>query len=314
MGGQWKEVVKLAFKGQRFRDHALDLSAVTELSQFQKLIAETAKTLWRAANPDRERIPKNFEDRTRLCLRRIEDGSAVAPLEVYLEEPEPVEPVLFEIQAAEPTEVKQAVEMAAHVFQSVGKDESLPENFPRHLIPEYEKFGQSLTDDDAVEIVLPDSGNGAQPVSVTTSTRARLSALAERSYEDRVDVTGEVLEADVRQRRFQLWVDDRTGINASFSSEQEGEITGALRDHKAVHLRIIGRGDFSPQGKPIRITQVDELRLQAIGAEQQRAATSQPIEVVLAALAREVPKNEWANLPPDLTDNLDHYLYGIPKQ
>jgi hypothetical protein len=311
MGGQWKEVVRLAFKGRRFRDHALDLSAVTELSQFQKLVAETAKTLWRAANPDRERIPKNFEDRTRLCLRRIEDGSAVAPLEVYLEEP--VEPVLFEIQSAEPTEVKQAIEMAAHVFQSVGKDESLPENFPRHLIPEYEKFGQSLTDDDAVEILLPGSGNGAQPVSVTTSTMARLSALAERSYEDRVDVTGEVLEADVRQRRFQLWMDDRTGITVSFSSEQEGEITGALRDHRSVRLRIVGRGDFSPQGKPIRITQVDELRPQAIGVEQ-RVATSQPIEVVLATLAREVPRNEWANLPSDLTDNLDHYLYGIPKQ
>jgi hypothetical protein len=311
MAGQWKEVVKLAFKGQRFRDHALDLSAVTELSQFQKLVAETAKTLWRAANPNRERIPGNFEDRTRLCLRRIDDGSAVAPLEVYLEDP--IEPALFEVQPAEPTEVKQAVELAAHVFRSVGNDESLPESFPRHLIPEYEKFGQSLTDDDAVEVVLPSSGNGAQSVSVTTSTRARLAALAERSYEDGVDVTGEVLEADVRQRRFQLWVDDKAGITVSFSPEQEGEITGALRDHQSVRLQVIGRGDFSPQGKPIRITRVDELRLRAIGVEQ-RAAISQPIETVLGALGREVPKNEWANLPSDLTDNLDHYLYGIPKQ
>jgi hypothetical protein len=54
MAGKWKEVVRLTFKGARFRDHALDLRALSDLSQFQKMVAETAKTLWRAANPDRE--------------------------------------------------------------------------------------------------------------------------------------------------------------------------------------------------------------------------------------------------------------------
>jgi len=38
------------------------------------------------------------------------------------------------------------------------------------------------------------------------------------------------------------------------------------------------------------------------------------IEDVLAAIAAEIPKEEWDKLPPDLTDNLDHYLYGIPRQ
>ena len=83
MAGRWKEVVRLRFKGDRFRDHALDLSALSELTQFQKMVAETAKALWRAANPDRERLPSHFEDRTRLCLREIHEGSAVAPLEVF---------------------------------------------------------------------------------------------------------------------------------------------------------------------------------------------------------------------------------------
>ena len=68
MNGQWKEVARLHFKGERFRDHALDLSAVTELRQFQKMIAETARALWRSAHPERERMPAHFEDRTRLCF------------------------------------------------------------------------------------------------------------------------------------------------------------------------------------------------------------------------------------------------------
>jgi hypothetical protein len=36
MAGKWKEVVKLSFKGERFRDHALDLQALSELSQLKQ--------------------------------------------------------------------------------------------------------------------------------------------------------------------------------------------------------------------------------------------------------------------------------------
>ena len=39
-----------------------------------------------------------------------------------------------------------------------------------------------------------------------------------------------------------------------------------------------------------------------------------PIEDVLEELASAVPEVEWKNLPTDLTDNLDHYLYGTPKR
>jgi hypothetical protein len=39
-----------------------------------------------------------------------------------------------------------------------------------------------------------------------------------------------------------------------------------------------------------------------------------PIEEVLAALASQVPKESWDNVPDDLADNLDHYLYGAPKR
>jgi hypothetical protein len=29
---------------------------------------------------------------------------------------------------------------------------------------------------------------------------------------------------------------------------------------------------------------------------------------------RDVPPEERAKVPPDLTDNLDHYIYGLPKK
>lgn len=47
--------------------------------------------------------------------------------------------------------------------------------------------------------------------------------------------------------------------------------------------------------------------------EPQRA-TSRPIEEILAELATELPEEEWDKLPADLSDNIDHYVYGTPKR
>jgi hypothetical protein len=39
-----------------------------------------------------------------------------------------------------------------------------------------------------------------------------------------------------------------------------------------------------------------------------------PIEEVLRDIAKEIPQEEWDKLPEDLNENLDHYLYGVPKK
>jgi hypothetical protein len=39
-----------------------------------------------------------------------------------------------------------------------------------------------------------------------------------------------------------------------------------------------------------------------------------PIEDILMDIGRDVPESEWAKLPEDLTSNLDHYIYGTPKE
>ncbi len=304
MRGQWKEVVRLAFKGQRFRDHALDLSALTELAHFQRIVAETAKALWRAAHPDRERLPRNFEVRTRLCLRRIEEGSAVAPLEVYIEEPEV--PELFE---REPTEINEAINLAHNVLQALEGDDPLPEKFPRALLSDYERWGQEMTEDEVIEVTPP----GKQPARLSSMTRSRLSAFAEGPHEAPVETTGEVLEADVRQGRFQLWLDEKTGVAVPFVPEQEDQVTSALKDHRKRRLLVKGQGEFSAQGKLLRITRVLEMRFQPAG-EPSYDPTARPIEDVLTELAGEIPEEAWSRLPQDLTDNLDHYLYGTPKQ
>ncbi|MBW2610077.1 MAG: hypothetical protein JRC68_07010 [Deltaproteobacteria bacterium] len=303
MAGKWKEVVRLSFKGERFRDHALDLQALSELSQFQKMVAETAKTLWRAANPKRERLPSHFEQRVRLCLRRIEEGSAAAPLEVFIEEQDQTS--LWE---AEPVEINEAVELAHEVFEALESNASLPEKFPRALLPEYAKWGQSLGDGEIVEMQVSEK----KPAYLTLSNRQKLEKIVEAPHEDQVEISGEVFEADVRKGRFQLWSGEDTAVSVAFTPEQEAQVTTALKEHKTAQMFVKGSGEYSPQGKLIRVLQVDELKLTTSETAYNKLA--RPIEDLLNELAKEIPQEEWDQLPIDLNDNLDHYLYGAPKQ
>jgi len=307
MRGQWKKVVQLKFKGERFRDHALDLLALTELSQFQKMVAETAKALWRAANPDRERLPKHFEQRARLCLRQIEEGSAVAPLEVFIEEPDQME--MWEEERGGPEEVNQAIDLAYDVFDAIESDKPLPERFPKQLVPEYTKWGQTLAVDEQVEFVPL---NKTKPARLSVQNRQRLESYVETPYEDVVDITGEVFEADVRQKRFQLWKDNQHAVAVSFNEQQEDLVTTALKNHKSVCIHVIGKGEYLPEGKVNKVVEVGKLEI--VQTEISEYDSKSPsIEDILFSIASEVPKEEWNKLPSDLTDDLDSYLYGGPK-
>lgn len=301
MKGQWIEIVKLAFKGKRFEDHALDINALSEIIRFQKIVAETAKVLWRETNR-RERLPSHFEARTKLYLRRIEQGSALAPLESFLEEDDQ----LFE---QEPVELNEAVELAHKTILAVERDEPLPDNFPKNLLPEYEKWGQDLAEDEAIEIIAP----GKEPARLTSKAHLRLVSFAETPYEAEAEIKGEVFAADIRLGRCQLWLDERMAVTVNFTPELEEMITTALKDHHTCHLYIKGKGEYLPQGKLQRITEISECWTKPVSELTLLNLMAPPIEDILSDLASEIPEEEWEKLPSDLTDNLDYYLYGTPK-
>jgi hypothetical protein len=128
-----------------------------------------------------------------------------------------------------------------------------------------------------------------------------------------VDVAGEVVEADVMRKRFQLRLGDCNDVSVSFTEPQEHQVTAALKDHKEVRVRVKGRGEMSPEGRLLRVTEVERLEIQP-ARETAFDESARPIEDILEELASEVPHSEWERLPADLTDNLDHYLYGTAKR
>jgi hypothetical protein len=44
-----------------------------------------------------------------------------------------------------------------------------------------------------------------------------------------------------------------------------------------------------------------------------QATSFPPFLQFIEAIGAQVPQEEWAKVPTDLSKNLDHYLYGLPK-
>lgn len=48
------------------------------------------------------------------------------------------------------------------------------------------------------------------------------------------------------------------------------------------------------------------------GSEEPKGTRS--LEEKIAEIVATVPEDEWAKLPADLGDHLDHYIYGTPRR
>jgi hypothetical protein len=84
-----------------------------------------------------------------------------------------------------------------------------------------------------------------------------------------------------------------------------------LRGHVQNGMVMFDEPVVLPEGAVVKVELVEEnVATQPKSAADQKA----PIEKQLAAIWADLPSSEWAKLPPDLSDNLDHHIYGAPKK
>jgi hypothetical protein len=272
---------------------------------FKTLLVETAKELWRRNNPGRERLPKNYEDGLRIKVFELKPGSVAVPLERELT----TDPGLYPPAG---DELDEAAILVPATIAAVADDAPLPERFPRRLLHLFDDYGKTLGADDSI-LLRPAAADRQAPARYNLAVRERLSAYADGHYEDQIDLTGEVRAADLDGHNFTLRLPDDTKVQGKFSSEQEAVIVGALQEHETTRARVRGRGLFAQaDGRLKRILSIVDVAVLPAG-EPEYDSTTRPIWEALREIGDSLPPEVLADVPRDLSINIDHYLYGARK-
>jgi hypothetical protein len=250
-------------------------------------------------------LPKNFEDS--LCLKffKLMEGSVAVPIFREMETAD--QPELW--RAEQPDELDEAVTLVTDAVNAADADLPLPESLPKNVIPLFDGYGKTLREDESFELQPYGSQKKA---AYTSKSRGRLLDFCAAGYNDRVDLTGEVRAVDLGGS-FTVRLDDGVRVPARFSPEQENLVTEALREHASRRLHVKGTAEFNPDGKIKAIIAISDLDIRPIG-EVSFDPSTKPIWEVIEEIGAAVPAGEWAKVPADGAQNLDHYLYGHAKK
>jgi hypothetical protein len=300
-----KELVTLTFKGSRYEDHGIDLDSIAELLAYKRILVTTATGLWFQKNSKAKTLPKDFNENLCIKFYEIQNSSTEIPLvrihdidEQYL------------IKDLPDDEFDEAASLIAQVTRAISDNSTLPEKFPMQALPAFKSFGKTLREDEWIEQKLP---TWNEPVSYTPMTRNIISRWVDESYQDLIEKTGEVRSINLDKQIFGLALPDGSKINVKYSEEHESTIINALSEHLSKRLSIKGRAEHKgSEGTPKKIIAIEELRLFEPDDDNDDLF-DRPIWDVIAEIGDSIPKEEWDKVPDDLSINLDHYLYGAPK-
>ena len=88
-------------------------------------------------------------------------------------------------------------------------------------------------------------------------------------------------------------------ILAEVSSGYYASVDDAVAEAVRLLLRQRNRSEAGPEND---------------GASEQTAPAHKPIWEEIAEISARVPEEAWDDLPTDLSDQHDHYIYGTPKR
>ncbi len=303
MRATYEELAVLRFQGERFENHTLDVDSTQELIAYKKLVLECAKELWRQRNPDRIQLPRGFEKGFSIVFSEIREGSAGIPLKRRIEREDD------ELDLPPEDEFPKAARLIDEAIEAAGAGETLPSELPRNVIPLFQDLGKTLT---AEESLFTRAAGRSSEAAYTSEVRERLANWAEPTYQDIVELSGEVSMANVRGGQFTLVLDNGETSGGRFNPEQEALVLEALRHHREVRLRVRGKGEFNQADRSLRrLIQVEHIEIATAGPANYDDSVP-PIWEVVSQIGAEAPRGTWDNVPPDLSKRLDEYIYGTP--
>jgi len=229
----------------------MPVEVLKELEVYERLIVDVAKAVFLQRNPNRQRVPKGFEQRLHLTIRHVDPGSAIPVLLRSIDHLPGGQASLLPPADDEFDEARDLLEKAV---QAAASGKPLPTEFPSVVLSRFNTFGRSLRPDESIELRRSRDAKGPR---YDRALRKKLVLMTAKSFTDSVDVTGEVVEADVERHVFHLAFQDRR-VASVLPAEHEDAVLVAFRGHTHLRLRVIGTGRYDAQERLERIEEVDD--------------------------------------------------------
>lgn len=294
------ELATLRFDGRRFAYHALDVECTQELLAYRTLVLECATELWRRNHPDRVNLPKRFEDGFRLEFDRVVLGSAALPLRRVRDTTH------GELDFED--EFDEAAALIDAAIAAAGRDDLLPDALPANVVPLFGRFGTTLRPD---ETLFVRSRRSHAESEYNALARQRLAEWVGPTFEDAVDLVGEVRMANVGPGAFKLQLPEGGPlIDGRFDGAHEAVVLEALKNHRSALLRVVGIAEFSTRDRQMRrMVRVDRVEV-SLKAPLAYDETALPIWEELTAIGNSAPPGTWQAVPDDLSTRIDEVVYG----
>ncbi|MGD0083612.1 MAG: hypothetical protein ABSD78_10500 [Acidimicrobiales bacterium] len=248
MDGTLEPFARLRLTGGRFDDGGMPVAALVELAAYQDLVVGVAKELYLTAHPDRQRVLRGFTDSFELRLRTVEEGSA--------------QPVLERVKPSgtllQHDEFVQARELIDQAVEAIVAKLPLPESFPSDALVLFNRFGQTLRPDEAIEL----RGIGSSGPVYTREVRRDLLLKYGNVYLEDVQDIGWVSEVDGDKMRclIRLRLGPGTAVAAPLDELTFPHVKDVLAPkHEGPPVRISGVGVFDADRRLLRLDALHEV-------------------------------------------------------
>jgi len=240
---------KLRLTGGRFEAEGMPVEALAELVAYRELVIGVAKEIFRRDHPNRQRLPSGFTERLQLRFQTVERGSAVPVLERMLD------PGLLPI-ADEFTLARDIIEDAV---AAIAAGRALPESFPRAAVVLFNGFGQTLRQDEAIELRRGTAESGP---TYTREIRRQLVLQERSTYQDEVRDIGWVWEIDSHKMTCSIRL--RSGPPSPISAPVDELTFGPLKEAMQPNgvgppVHLVGVGVFDADRGLTRLDSIHDV-------------------------------------------------------
>jgi len=238
--------------GSRFDGEGMPVETLVELSAYRDLVLGVAKELFRATHPARQRVPRGFAERLQLRLRAVEAGSAVPVLERVA--------VSGTLVAAD-DEFTQARDVIEDAVAAVAGGADLPSAFPPSALVLFNRFGQTLRSDEAIELRRGAAPSGA---TYTRAVRKKLVLSQRRTFQEEVEDIGWVTEVDADHMSCLIRL--RIGASGAIPAPLDEVTFAAAKEVLAPKgegppVRVSGIGVFDTEQRLIRFDSIHDVNV-----------------------------------------------------